>query len=193
MERFTNISIQSLKREKAGISPEYPNQEPVSDSFLTSTSVSVSVSDSSQVHSPLTGRMEIEDVQLESAAESDTHPTWRRLFFSRNIGLVQSEALLVYPLRGGGDGDGVRKPKRKGGKREKERQAAKLAAAASEEKMESSLGAGVKIEYSHLACGYHVGVVAGLALIQPQMAKRLGEGREVREQSTHGPHPDVFL
>ena len=130
--------------------------------------------------------MEIEDVQLESDAETDTPPTWRRLFFSRNIGLVQSEALLVHPPQGGGGGgggDGPRKPRKKGGKREKERQAAKLAAAAvaEEETMESSLAEGVRIEYSHLACGYHVGVVAGLALIEPQIAKRLGEGREVRE------------
>jgi hypothetical protein len=96
-----------------------------------------------QAESAITGPIVVEDVELDSGSQG----TFRRLVFTRNQNLVQSEAALTSSATSA-NGDARKK---KEGKKVKEK------APESERKVDHSL----------LTSEYHAAMVAGLALVMP--------------------------
>lgn len=118
-----------------------------------------------EAESELTGGISIEDVTLQEPGEADS--VVRRMVFTSNRNLVQSEAALVpsqttattaasQSLNADSPAAVGKKGKHKRGKAKNQSKA-------------SSPGSseGMVIDHSVLACDYHKGMIAGLSLIQP--------------------------
>lgn len=106
-----------------------------------------------QAESAITGPIVVEDVELDSGSQG----TFRRLVFTRNQNLVQSEAALTSSVTSA-NGDARKK---KGAKKVKEK-------APENER---------KVDHSLLTSEYHAAMVAGLALVMPLL-----EAYEERDQ-----------
>ncbi|GBG81413.1 hypothetical protein CBR_g32089 [Chara braunii] len=137
-----------------------------------------------EVGSPLTSQMVVEEVELQMDSDGTTkkRPTtsvFRRLIFSRNPNLIQTEMLLVpkEPLsavRGeqGGDSSAIVERSAGGGRRRSRK---------ANTKAEGNTGSAevakqeMTIDHSYLACEYQEAMVAGLSLISSSLQK-VGNG-----------------
>ncbi|GAQ85556.1 S-adenosyl-L-methionine dependent methyltransferases [Klebsormidium nitens] len=98
-----------------------------------------------EAESQITGPIVVEDVELDSGSQG----TFRRLVFTRNQNLVQSEAALTSPpTSANGDAASKKKGGRKGGGQRGE------------------VGERA-VDHSLLTSEYHAAMVAGLALVMP--------------------------
>lgn len=136
-----------------------------------------------EAESALTGRISVEDVTLQNDGASDT--VLRRMVFTTNRNLVQSEAVLRSSTenvqtteassateaseRSTGaavpDSSTNGKPGKAKGKAAKQK-------ANSDFEGQSAATHGTQtlsVDHSHLACHYHKGIIAGLSLIQPHL------------------------
>lgn len=135
-----------------------------------------------EAESPLTGHISVEDVTVRSDDDTDMH--LRRMVFTSNRNLIQSEAVLcpegkiaqlgIGPASSadeqqvegaptgpvGKKGKGKAKPSNQKGK-----SAARRPNSASNNGQQPLV-----VDHSQLACDYHKGIVAGLSLIQPHIS-----------------------
>ena len=121
-----------------------------------------------EAESALTGGISIEDVTLQEPGEPNT--VVRRMVFTSNRNLVQSEAALIPSALASDTGSDQGLQQRLSGQ---------AAAAGKKTKGRSSKAGKQKqangadeakdlvIDHSVLACDYHKGMIAGLSLIQP--------------------------
>jgi hypothetical protein len=130
-----------------------------------------------QAESAITGPIVVEDVELDSGSQG----TFRRLVFTRNQNLVQSEAALTSSntltslntltsskALTSANGDARKK---KGGKKVKER-------APENER---------KVDHSLLTSEYHAAMVAGLALVMPLLEAHEERNQMVGERDSMNP------
>lgn len=111
-----------------------------------------------EAESDLTGGISIEDVTLHNPGEPDT--TVRRMVFTSNRNLVQSEAILVTPTTE--DGAAAVAGKKAGSKKKNK--------AGKHNGMKAADGAAKPVvDHTRLACDYHKGIIAGLSLVQPHL------------------------
>ena len=123
-----------------------------------------------EAESALTGGISIEDVTLQEAGEANT--VVRRMVFTSNRNLVQSEAALVppsslTPVTASKQASAPNRPAAAAGKMGK----GKGSKASKQNKPNATDRAqDLVIDHSMLACDYHMGIVAGLSLIQPHLS-----------------------
>ena len=165
-----------------------------------------------EAESALTGGISVEDVKMQSKDAADT--LLRRMVFTNNRNLVQSEAVLCSSSHSAqsrigssataaslrstdaavlGSGPAGKKGKVKGG--------APKHKATSESDGQSAACNGAQqlvVDHSQLACDYHKGIVAGLSLIQPHLSSlaqaapsltESSDARQHREQQSQPPEP----
>ena len=122
-----------------------------------------------EAESALTGHISIEDVTVRN--DDDTDITSRRMVFTSNRNLIQSEAILSPAVNGqqantvpnisvGKKGRGKAKASK-----EKEKAFAKGQTSPSNKGQQAWL-----VDHSQLACDYHKGIVTGLCLIEPHLS-----------------------
>ena len=131
-----------------------------------------------EAESALTGNISIEDVTMQNDDEGDT--VLRRMVFTSNRNLVQSEAILCPASTGNGDNasksDGhqadAAPSSTVGNKGKKKAKVAKQKASAARDRQSASNQEQqpLVIDHSQLACDYHKGIIAGLSLIQPHLS-----------------------
>ncbi|KAL3138414.1 hypothetical protein ABBQ32_006209 [Trebouxia sp. C0010 RCD-2024] len=161
--------------------------------------------------SPLTGHISIEDVTVQGDDGIDV--TLRRMVFTNNRNLIQSEAVLcpageaaqvnTEPTASAANGQqGNAVPKSPIGKMGKaEAKSAKRKAKAGAARQNSASNPGQQqplvVDHTQLACDYHKGIVAGLSLIQPhlssisQTSSSAGPTHHAAQSSTQQQlHPD---
>ena len=136
-----------------------------------------------EAESALTGRISIEDVTVQNDGAPDT--VLRRMVFTSNRNLVQSEAVLRSSTENGqtteaspateaserstdaavpGTSTNGKLGKAKG------KAAKQKANSGSEGPSAATHGTqALSVHHSHLACDYHKGIIAGLSLIQPHL------------------------
>lgn len=122
-----------------------------------------------EAESLLTGHISIEDVTVRN--DDDTDITSRRMVFTSNRNLIQSEAILS-PAGNGQQTNAVPNIAvgRKGrGKAKASKQKAKTAAEGQSCPSNNGQQAWV-VDHSQLACDYHKGILTGLSLIQPHLS-----------------------
>lgn len=142
-----------------------------------------------EAESALTGGISVEDVTLQQPGEPDT--VVRRMVFTSNRNLVQSEAALI-PAALASDTASDQSLQ--------QQQFSQAAAAGKKTKGRSSKAGKQKqangtndvkdlvIDHSVLACDYHKGMIAGLSLIQPCLtATNSATGTSVSSQQMHLP------
>lgn len=114
--------------------------------------------------SALTGGISVEDVTLQEPGEPDT--VVRRMVFTSNRNLVQSEAALIPAETAVTDATPDAGRSAAAGKKakSKKRQAKSEDTANGAFKSEELV-----VDHSVLACDYHKGIIAGLTLIQPHL------------------------
>lgn len=123
-----------------------------------------------EAESALTGGISIEDVTLQEPGEADT--VVRRMVFTSNRNLVQSEAILVpssslTSVTASDQSSAPNRPVAAAGKNAK----GKSSKASKQNKSNATDRAqDLVIDHSVLACDYHKGIVAGLSLIQPHLS-----------------------
>ena len=140
-----------------------------------------------EAESALTGGISVEDVTLQQPGEPDT--VVRRMVFTSNRNLVQSEAALIPSALASNTASdqGLQ-----------QQQSSQAAAAGKKTKGRSSKAGKQKqangavdvkdlvIDHSVLACDYHKGMIAGLSLIQPLLtATKSATEASVSSQQTH--------
>lgn len=137
-----------------------------------------------EAESALTGHISIEDVTVRN--EDDTDITSRRMVFTSNRNLIQSEAILSpagktaqlspkpsCPAVNGQQAHAVANTPagRKGrGKAKASKQKAKAAAEGQSSSNSNKGQQAWVVDHSQLACDYHKGIVTGLSLIQPHLS-----------------------
>ncbi len=159
-----------------------------------------------EAESALTGRISIEDVKVQNDDAFDT--VLRRMVFTSNRNLVQSEAVLRSSTENGQTTEAS--PATEASERSTgaavpgistNGKLGKAKGKAAKQKANSgSIGPGaathgtqtLSVDHSHLACDYHKGIIAGLSLIQPHMitlARRAQQDPEQASQQSNGqPH-----
>lgn len=137
--------------------------------------------------SALSGSISIEDVTVQSTAGDST--LLRRMVFTSNRNLVQSEAVLCPGQRSSrAAADAASTSGAAGaGKESKARgKAAKQKAGSSKTQVEAQQASQAQklvVDHSQLACDYHKGIVAGLTLIQPHLSSIAQRGSSQQEKS----------
>ncbi len=158
-----------------------------------------------EAESALTGRISIEDVTVQNDGAPDT--LLRRMVFTSNRNLVQSEAVLRSSIKNGqtteaspateaserSTGAAVPGTSTNGTLGKAKGKAAKQANSGFEGPSAATHGTQtLSVDHSHLACDYHKGIVAGLSLIQPhlitlaQIAQQ--DSQQASQQSNSQPH-----
>ncbi|DBB00023.1 TPA: hypothetical protein ACH3X1_013883 [Trebouxia sp. C0004] len=156
-----------------------------------------------EAESALTGRISIEDVTVQNEGAADT--VLRRMVFTSNRNLVQSEAVLCSSTQNGPTPEASPateasarstdaavpgtstngKPGKAKGKAAKQK-----ADSGSEGQSAATHGTQtLSVDHSHLACDYHKGIIAGLSLIQPHLitlAQTAQLDSEQASQHSHG-------
>ena len=158
-----------------------------------------------EAESALTGHISIEDVTVQNEGAADT--VLRRLVFTSNRNLVQSEAVLRSSTENGRTTEAS--PATEASERSTDAavpgtsthgKPGKAKGKATKQKASSSEGQGtathgtqtLSVDHSHLACDYHKGIIAGLSLIQPhlitlaQTAQQ--DSQQASQQSNGQPH-----
>ncbi len=136
-----------------------------------------------EAQSALTGRISIEDVTVQNDGAADT--VLRRMVFTSNRNLVQSEAVLRCPIQNGqtteaspateaserSTGAAVPGSSTNGKPGKAKGKATKQKAASGSERQSAAIHRTqtLFVDHSHLACDYHKGIIAGLSLIQPHL------------------------
>ncbi|DBB16766.1 TPA: hypothetical protein ACH3X3_015005 [Trebouxia sp. C0006] len=136
-----------------------------------------------EAESALTGRISIEDVTVQNDGAPDT--VLRRMVFTSNRNLVQSEAVLRSSTENGQTTEAS--PATEASERStdaavpgtstngklgkaKWKAAKQKANSGSEGPSAATHGTqALSVDHSHLACDYHKGIIAGLSLIQPHL------------------------
>ncbi|KAA6429889.1 MAG: hypothetical protein FRX49_00321, partial [Trebouxia sp. A1-2] len=172
-----------------------------------------------EAESALTGRISIEDITVQNDGAADT--VLRRMVFTSNRNLVQSEAVLRSSMQNsqtteatpateaserstdaavpGSSTNG--KPGKAKGKATKQK-----ANAGSEGQSAATQGTQtLSVDHSHLACDYHKGIIAGLSLIQPhlitlaqtaqqdsQQTSQQSSGQQHQQDQQSAEHQDVL-
>ncbi|KAK9138331.1 hypothetical protein Sjap_008925 [Stephania japonica] len=118
-----------------------------------------------QVTSPMTGQITVEDVIYEkvdgslSGSNSSKEMKFRRLVFQRNLGVLQSEALLT---EGCPDNNLVEKEKIKTYSMSKSKKKGRQKSSASTTYGSKNT---LKVDHQYLASSYHTGIVSGFMLV----------------------------
>ena len=152
-----------------------------------------------EAESELTGNISVEDVTVQNDGAADT--VLRRMVFTSNRNLVQSEAVLCSPsgqaTRGGSAVPAADRSTDAAvaGKALKGKKGKAKGKAAAKQKAKSGIAEGLSgeadgatscplaVDHSRLACDYHKGIVAGLSLIQPHLAS-------ISQQPSPQSHPE---
>ena len=157
---------------------------PWSESFLQCRNVL------EEAESALTGHISIEDVTV--CNEDNTDITLRRMVFTNNRNLIQSEAILspagntaqLSPETSAATANGQQAnaaPNTSVGKKGKGKaKASKQKAKSAAEGQSSPINRGQQplvVDHSQLACDYHKGIVTGLSLIHPHLSTILQMSR----------------
>lgn len=126
----------------------------------------------------MTGNIIVEDVIYENVNDHGIGPfppkdsMFRRLTFERNLGLVQSEALVS---KEGSSQKGIREPGRRKNISKSKRGSQRKTNSHTPVALES--GNNMKIDHSFLASSYHSGIVAGFMLIASNLENVASSGR----------------
>lgn len=136
-----------------------------------------------EAESALTGRISIEDVTVQNDGAADT--VLRRMVFTSNRNLVQSEAVLCSSVHSGQTTE--TSPATEASERSTDAavpgisthgRLGKAKGKATKQKANSGCEGQsdathqtqtLSVDHSHLACDYHKGIIAGLSLIQPHL------------------------
>ncbi len=159
-----------------------------------------------EAQSALTGRISIEDVTVQNDGAADT--VLRRMVFTSNRNLVQSEAVLRCPIQNGqtteaspateaserSTGAAVPGSSTNGKPGKAKGKATKQKAASGSERQSAAIHRTqtLFVDHSHLACDYHKGIIAGLSLIQPHLITLAqtaqSNSQQASQQSNGQPH-----
>lgn len=155
-----------------------------------------------EAESALTGGISVEDVTMQSKDAADT--VLRRMVFTNNRNLVQSEAVLCSSshsshARNGSSPtaaslrstDAAVPSSGPAGKKGKVKGGAPKHKATSESDGQSAASNGAQqlvVDHSQLACDYHKGIVAGLSLIQPHLSSLAQTAPSLTESSDARQH-----
>ncbi|KAK9081157.1 hypothetical protein Syun_030520 [Stephania yunnanensis] len=166
--RHSNVSMDEIQKDLSPLVKDLAPRDRDSNDQIPFMMANDGVKQRAIVHqvtSPMTGQITVEDVIYEkvdgslSSSNSSKERTFRRLVFQRNLGVLQSEALLT---EGCPDNNLVEKEKRKTNSMSKLKKKGRQKSSAP---ITNGSKNTLKVDHQYLASSYHTGIVSGFMLV----------------------------